>query len=647
MTQLLQFLLSGVVIGCVYGIIALGFTLIYNVSGVVNLVQGDFFVAGAFIALGLMQWTGLPLWAAALVAVAAVALLGVILERFVIRLAKDASISILLVLTVGASMIVEGIMLIVYGGDAKGLPPIGKQTTMSFGGVHFIAQDLWLFGFVAVVVVGLFLFLRTTNTGIAMRATQMSVFGASVTGINTSGVRLWAFGISGAIGAGAAIFAAPITFVGYDSGTMFAIKAFVAAVLGGLGKPIGAVLGGIGLGIAEALSSGYISSLYSDVIAFAILLIALIYRSLGKQQLTTKLFVVRATFSKLPQGRWRRWMTLLGIAAALLFPLTLTNDFMISLAALLVVYIIVLLGLDLLSGYTGMISLGHAAFMGIGAYSTALLTTKGGWSPMAALVIGMLITALVSWLFALISVRLEGFTLALATMAFAVIFEGLMRGLVGITGGSSGLGGIGDLSLFGFTFSSLMSQLYLVIVIFLLMYAWMRMAMRRQPGRIMNAIHGDELAARSLGISPSRTKTKVFVLSAVIASAMGSIYAHFQHFATPDQFGLTASLLLLVMLTVGGEGTLWGVIVGVAIIKLLPQYFSALAEYQLLINGALLTAVLLLLPGGAAGGLMRLTNVLWDRIHSRAPHDGATPLAPKSWNHTLDKAEPSAQEVVK
>lgn len=647
MTQLLQLLLSGVVIGCVYGIIALGFTLIYNVSGVVNLVQGDFFVAGAFIALGLMQWTGLPLWAAALIAIVGVALLGVILERFVIRPVKDASISILLVLTVGASMIVEGIMLIVYGGDAKALPPIGQQSSMSIGGVHFIPQDLWLFGFVAVIVVGLFLFLKTTNTGIAMRATQMSVFGASVTGINTSAVRLWAFGISGAIGAAAAVFAAPITFVSYDSGTMFAIKAFVAAVLGGLGKPIGAVLGGIGLGIAEALSAGYISSIYSDVIAFAILLIALIYRSLGKQPLSTKLFVVTATFSKLPKGRWRRWATLLGVAAALLFPLTLTNDFTISLAALLIIYVVVLLGLDMLSGYTGMISLGHAAFMGIGAYSSALLTTKSGWSPMAALLIGMLITAIVSWLFALVSVRLEGFTLALATMAFAVIFEGLMRGLVDITGGSSGLGGIGDLTLFGYTFSSLFSQLYLVIFIFFLMYAWMRTAMHRQPGRVMKAIHGDELAARSLGISPSRTKTKVFVLSAVIASAMGSIYAHFQHFTTPDQFGLTASLLLLVMLTVGGEGSLWGVIIGVAIIKLLPQYFSALDEYQLLINGALLTAVLLLLPGGAAGGLTRLANALWDRVLSRWTGDGPTPLTPKNWNPELDVAESSEREVVK
>jgi len=629
--QLLQILASGLITGCVYGIIALGFTLIYNVSGVVNLAQGDFFVTGALVALGLTKWAHLPLWAAALIAVAIVALLSLALDRFVLRPARDAAIAILLVLTVGVSMIVQGVLLIVYGGDAKALPPFGEQSPISLGGVQLIPQDLWLFGLVAVVVAGLVCFLRLTNIGIAMRATAMSAFGASLTGINTSSVRMWAFSISGAIAAGAAIFAAPITFVGYESGSMLGIKAFVAAVIGGLGRPVSAVIGGLGLGIAESLSAGYISSVYSNVIAFAILLVALIYRSLRKQELTGTSFAVKATFTKLPEGRWRRGASVVGIAAALLFPFILADDYTVSLAALLVVYAIVLLGLDLLRGYTGMISLGHAAFMGIGAYSTALLTTKYGWSPLAALLIALPICAVLSWLFAAVCARLSGYNLALATLGFAVIFEGLLRGLTTITGGSSGVGGIGDLSLFGYTFSSLQSQLYLVIVIFVLLYAWMRAAVRRQPGRVMKAVHADELAARSLGIDPNRTKIKIFVLSAMIATAMGSVYAHFQHFASPDQFGLTASLVLLTMLVIGGEGTLWGVLIGVGVLKLLPEYFSGLAQYQLLITGVLLTGVLLLFPTGAAGGLMRLVNALWDRIPKGKPDD--------------DKGAPSARQT--
>jgi branched-chain amino acid transport system permease protein len=192
-------------------------------------------------------------------------------------------------------------------------------------------------------------------------------------------------------------------------------------------------------------------------------------------------------------------------------------------------------------------------------------------------------------------------------MGFAIIFEGLMRGLTSFTGGSSGLA-VGSFSAFGYTFTSLTSQFYLAIVIFGLVYAWSRAVVRRQPGRVMKAVHSDELAARSLGVDTSRVKVKVFVLSALIASVMGSLYAHFESFASPDQFGIVVSLLLLTMLIIGGEGTLWGAVIGVAVLRVIPEFFSSFSEYQLLIEGVLLTGVLLLFPAGAAGGRPRWAN---------------------------------------
>lgn len=630
MTQLLQILVAGLVAGSVYAVIALGFTLIFNVSGVVNLAQGDFFIVGALVALGLTEWTDMPLWLAALIAVAVAALVGLALERFIIRPARNAAIAIILVLTVGVSMIIQGVLLVVYGGDAKALPPFGSQKAVTTGGVKFIPQDFWLFGFVALVAVGLVFFLRRTHTGIAMRATSMSSFGAAVTGINTSVVRMLAFAVSGGLGAAAAIFAAPITFVTYDGGTMLGLKAFVAAVLGGLGRPGGAIAGGLGLGVIEALSGGYISSLYADVITFGILLATLVYRSFRKREATGPTFVVRSVFTRLPEGRWRWSVSGVAVVAGLLLPLLLTDGYTTSLVTLVVLYATVLLGLDLLRGYTGMLSLGHAAFMGIGAYSTAILTTAHGWPSWAALLVALPVSAVVAALFAWTCVRLSGYNLALATLGFAVIFEGLMRGLTSLTGGSSGVGGIGDFSIFGMTFTSLRSQLYLVLVIFGLLYAWSRAVIRRQPGRMMKAVHSDELAARSLGVNPSRVKTKVFVLSAVIASAMGSLYAHFQHFVSPDQFGLTVSLLLLTMLVIGGEGTLWGAVIGVVVLRIIPEYFSAFADYQLLIEGVLLTGVLLLFPAGAAGGLTRLANAGWDAVAKRRPPRGTPAPAPET-----------------
>lgn len=615
MTQLLQIVLSGLISGAIYAAIALGFTLIYNVSGVVNLAQGDFFAAAALVALGFVQTNGYPLWLAALLAVVLVAVVALAMERLVIRPAAGSAIAIRLVLTVGVSMIVQGALLIRFGGDAKALPAFGEQTPLAVGSVQVTPQVLWLFGLVIVVAAALTLFLRRTTAGIAMRATAANPFGAGLTGVDTSRVRAWAFGISGAIAAVTAVFGASITFVGYDSGAMLGVKAFVAAVLGRLGRPGGAIAGGLALGMAESLSAGYISSLYGNVIAFAILLVALLYRSLRSREQSFTTFTVQTVFSVLPEGRWRHAATAVGIAALLVLPLALTNGYVVSLASLVVIFAVVLLGLDLLRGYTGMISLGHATFMGIGAYSTAILVGRHGWSPIAAMVAALPVSAAVAWLLSKACARLSGYNLALATMALAVIFEGLLDGLADLTGGASGLGGIGDFSLFGLELSSPQAQLYLVIAIYILVYAWMRAAVRRQPGRLLKAVHSDELAARSLGIDPDRTKVRVFVLSALIATVMGSLYAHFEHFASPDEFGLTTSLLLLTILVVGGEGTLWGGLIGLAILKVLPEYFSALAQYQLLITGVLLTVVLLGFPAGAAGGLVRLTNWLWRRVN--------------------------------
>lgn len=617
MTQFVQIVISGLISGAVYAAIALGFTLIYNVSRVVNLAQGDFFAAAAMVALGLVTSAGMPLWLAAVVAVAAVTLLSLVMERAVIRPAQNAAIPIRLVLTAGVSMIVQGVLLIRYGGDAKALPPFGEQHPISLGSVHIIPQDLWLFAFVGLIALGLALFLRRTSAGISMRATAANPFGASLTGVDVSRVRTVAFSLSGAVAGATAIFAAPITFVGYDTGGMLGIKAFVAAVLGGLGRPGGAIAGGIGLGLIESLSAGYISSVYSNVIAFAVLLVVLLYRSLRTSQSSFTSFAVQGVFSRIPEGRWRHGASAGGVAVALLFPLLLPNDYAYSVAVLLVIYAIVLLGLDLLRGLTGLVSLGHAAFMGIGAYTTAILTSQHGWPAWAAVLAGLPVSAAVALILSLVCARLSGYNLALATMALAVIFEGLMDGLTHLTGGASGISGIPDLSVFGFAFTTLRSQLYVLIAVFLLLYAWMRAAVRRQPGRVLKAVHADELAARSLGIDPNPVKVRMFVLSALIASLMGSVYACFQHFATPDQFGLTVSLLLLTMLVVGGEGTLWGGVIGVLVLKLLPEYFSGLADYQLLITGVLLTGVLLFFPTGAAGGIVRLGNWAWRAVAER------------------------------
>lgn len=274
MSELLQFLLSGVTVGAVYALVALGFTIIYNASDVVNFAQGEFVMLGGMITV-FAHAGGLPLPLAALIAIAATAAVGVALNKLAIEPARGAPVVSLIIITIGASIFLRGVTQLVFDKQLHRFPAFSGDEPFRIGGATILPQSLWVIAGALAVFVALWLFFTKTLLGRAVLATSNNRLAAQLMGINTNWVMTLSFALSAAIGALAGVLVTPITNTSYDVGIALALKGFAAAMLGGMGSPVGALVGGIVLGLLEALTAGYISSLYKDAAAFVVILAVL------------------------------------------------------------------------------------------------------------------------------------------------------------------------------------------------------------------------------------------------------------------------------------------------------------------------------------------------------------------------------------
>jgi branched-chain amino acid transport system permease protein len=279
--HLAQFIVAGLTTGSIYALIALGFCVIHNATGIVNFAQGDFISLGGLVIFTLLMGLKIPLIIAFPLSVIAVTIVGALLERVAIRPARSRSIVILVFITIGASIFMRGVFKILWGKNQMGLPPFSGETPINFAGATLMPQNLWIFGITLISVIGLHFFFSRTRLGKAMRATACNPRAASLMGVNVNSMVLLSFALSGALGAIAGIIIVPITTLSFDIGVMLGLKGFAAAVLGGYGNSLGAVLGGLLLGVLESVGAGVISSTYKDVIAFGILLLVLFIKPSG------------------------------------------------------------------------------------------------------------------------------------------------------------------------------------------------------------------------------------------------------------------------------------------------------------------------------------------------------------------------------
>jgi len=276
----LQFLISGITVGSIYALVGLGFTIIYNASDVINFAQGEFVMIGAMSAVTFYT-AGTPLILAIMLAIMVAVVIGFALNQFAIKPAKGASVVTTIIITIGASIFLRGAALLIWGKDFFSLPPFSGEDPIHIGGATILPQNLWVLGMSVILVSAVLWFFKYTLLGKAVLACSCNRTAAKLVGINVGKMMLLSYGISAMIGALAGVLIVPITFTSYDAGVMLGLKGFSAAILGGIGNPIGAVVGGLLLGILESLGAGFISSGYKDAIAFTIILLVLFVRPSG------------------------------------------------------------------------------------------------------------------------------------------------------------------------------------------------------------------------------------------------------------------------------------------------------------------------------------------------------------------------------
>lgn len=317
---------------------------------------------------------------------------------------------------------------------------------------------------------------------------------------------------------------------------------------------------------------------------------------------------------------FRRYPNVVGMVVFALFvgsvPLWIKSTYLVSTAIFIGIATILTLGLCLLMGYAGQISLGHAAFYGIGAYTSAILTVKYGASPWLAMLIGIVVTGATAYLIGITIFRLREHYLAMATLGLGIIVFLAFGEFRDFTGGPTGLPGVPRLTVGSFIFDGDVEYFYLVWGVVILLLILSLNIVNSRIGRALRAIHTSETAAESIGISASRQKVQVLVLSAVYASIAGSLYVHYMRFVSPTPFDFSASVKLVVMASVGGLASVWGAPFGAAAITLLTTVIlrealphiipNASGEHSLIFYGIILIAIMIFMPEGLTRGLLRI-----------------------------------------
>ncbi len=299
-----------------------------------------------------------------------------------------------------------------------------------------------------------------------------------------------------------------------------------------------------------------------------------------------------------------RWSLFAAVLLAL--GLGLKNEYYYTLLNFIGIHTLLVVGLNLLMGYGGQISLGHAAFFGIGAYASGILTATYGVNPWLALIAGLIICGAAAWLIGVPALKLHGYYLAMATLGFGIILNIIFNEAQTWTGGPSGLSGIPSLSLLGWFLNTprrVYGLIWLTVWLILLLSANL---VNSRSGRALRALHDSEAAAQSLGVDTARVKLRIFIWSALYASLAGSLYAHTLNFIAPSSFGFMFSIKLVTMVVLGGMASIWGSLLGAAVLTVLPELLTVFHDYETIIFGGILMAVMIFLPQGLVRGIMDL-----------------------------------------
>ncbi len=280
------------------------------------------------------------------------------------------------------------------------------------------------------------------------------------------------------------------------------------------------------------------------------------------------------------------------------------NQYYLQLMIFIGLNTLLALSLNMLMGYAGQISLGHAAFYGIGAYVTAVLTTTYQVAPILALPAAVGSAMLIAWFVGIPTLRLSGYYLGMGTLGFGMIVHIVFREWSSVTGGASGFVGIPPLEIGPVVFASGKNYFFLVWAVVLLCLIMCRRIIDSRVGRALRSIHDGEKAAAAVGVDTKKLKLQVFVLSAGMAALAGFLYAHLVYFISPGTFSFVASIRIVTMVVIGGMASIWGALLGASLLTLLPEWLHAFSEFEMVVYGLILMSVMIFLPRGLTRGVL-------------------------------------------
>ena len=648
---------DGITIGAIYALLALALVLVFAVTRVIFIPQGEFVAYGALtlaslqagkvpgtiwllvglgttiavldgiqllreksfaklpplvifnIGLPLLAAAGLfaippadlPLWLQVLISMLLVVPLGPMIYRIAFQPLASAPVLVLLIVAVAVHLALIGLGLLFFGAEGWRTPTF---TDLSFelAGAPLQGQIILVVVASALLIIGLYFFFERTIYGKALRATAMNRTGARLMGIPPVLAGKLCFTLAAAIGAFSGILIAPITTIYYDSGFLIGLKGFVGAIIGGLVSYPLAALGAILVGLLESYSSFYASA-FKEVIVFTLIIPVLLWRSLTTRHVEDDDEHTDEVNPDAKTGRairrWLRHLPFVAFIALLLVAPSLLPEFSITLLNYIGLYAVVAVGLVLLTGVGGLTSFGQAAFVGLGAYTTAFLTTSYGLSPWLTLLIGLAITAAVALFLGFITLRMGGHYLPLGTIAWGMSLYFLF-GNVEFLGGHTGITSIPAVSLFGWELKSGDQFYYLIWFVVLLAIVAIRNLLDSREGRAIRALRGGVVMAEAMGVNTQRTKIVIFLIAALLASTSGWLYAHLQRFVNPTPFALTQGIEYLFMVVVGGMGYVWGAVLGAGLITVLkqwlqdwlPQILGQSGNFEIIVFGIAMVIVL-------------------------------------------------------
>lgn len=614
MTLFLQQLLNGIALGSVYALIAIGFTLIFGVLRLLNMAHGEIYMLGAYLAYLFLTVLNLPPLVAVPLTLLAIFVIALVIERVAFRPLRDAPHFVPLVSTIAVSTILLEVVRLGFGPYMFGFDSFIPITFFRIGPLSIGSTQLVMLVLSIVLTAALQLFLAGTQWGKAIRAVSENVTVSGLLGVNVNRVVGVTFAIGSVLGAVAGMLVAMHFGAIYPSmGFVALVKAFTAAILGGMGSVPGAVVGGLILGIIESLGAAYLPSGFSDAVPYVALFAVLLLRPAGllrratspdtashHSSLQTSAGLLDRLLPRSSGHKGRdvsRLITIAGIISVVAIA-PLLGDYALRILVTIVVYAMMALGTNIILGLAGQLSLSHAAFFAIGAYASALLTTRYGADAWSAMAVGAIVAALAGALISLVTFRVRGYYLALVTLAFAELIRITIGHWNSLTGGMMGVRAIPPFRLGSWAIDTPLSFLYLSVAVAVVALAIYDAIAYSMKGRALIAVRDDEVAAAASGLGVQRLKIVAFTLSAVFPAIGGSLMAHYYTAITPEFGSMNETVTVLVIAVIGGLGSAAGAFFGSVVVNLLPELFRNFGDYRLLAYGIILFATVLYQPGG-------------------------------------------------